>query len=228
MRLERGKMDGGKGGGRADAGRDGDGTETEAFGKGDGGKRGAEEMEDRLAGLAKEWLEALGEDPEREGLKRTPERMAEAWRFFTRGYGKDPKALLESALFETEANHMVVVKGIEFYSMCEHHLLPFFGVCHIGYIPRGKVVGVSKLARLAEMFSRRLQIQERLTNQIARAVMDVLRPEGVGVILEARHLCMMMRGVEKQNSRMVTSAMLGSFHDSTATRNEFLHLAREE
>ena len=185
-------------------------------------------MDERLEGLAKEWLEALGEDPEREGLKRTPARMAQTWRTLTRGYGQDPKALLESALFETEANHMVLVRGIEFYSMCEHHLLPFFGVCHIGYIPRGKVVGVSKLARLAEMFSRRLQIQERLTNQIARAVMDVLRPEGVGVILEARHLCMMMRGVEKQNSRMVTSAMLGSFHDSTATRNEFLHLVREE
>ena len=123
---------------------------------------------------------------------------------------------------------MVIVRDIEMYSVCEHHLLPFFGVCHIGYIPRGEVVGVSKLARLVEVFSRRLQIQERLTNQIARTLMDTLKPEGVGVIIEARHLCMMMRGVEKQNSRMVTSAMLGSFHGSTATRNEFLHLCRQK
>ena len=176
--------------------------------------------------IVKDWIIALGEDPEREGLRRTPQRAAQAWSYLVRGYKQDPAALLNSAMFEVEANHMVIVRDIEIYSLCEHHLLPFFGVCHIGYIPRGKVVGVSKLARLADLFARRLQVQERLTNQIARTLMDTLQPEGVGVIIEAQHLCMMMRGVEKQNSRMVTSAMLGSFHDSVATRNEFLHLSR--
>ena len=171
-------------------------------------------------------LVAMGEDPDREGLKATPKRAASAWTYLTRGYQQDPAALMKSAVFEAEANHMVIVRDIEIYSLCEHHLLPFFGVCHVGYIPRGKIVGVSKIARLADLFARRLQVQERLTNQIARTIMDVLQPEGVGVIIEARHLCMMMRGVEKQNSRMVTSAMLGSFHDSVATRNEFLHLSR--
>ena len=173
----------------------------------------------------KQWLVALGEDPEREGLRNTPTRTADAWAYMTRGYKQDPAALLNSAIFEVEANHMVIVRDIEVYSLCEHHMLPFFGICHIGYIPRGKVVGVSKLARLVDLFARRLQLQERLTNQIARTLMDTVQPEGVGVIIEARHLCMMMRGVEKQNSRMVTSAMLGSFHDSVATRNEFLHLS---
>ena len=176
--------------------------------------------------IVKQWLTALGEDPAREGLLNTPRRAADAWSYLTRGYKQDPAALLQSAMFEVEANNMVIVRDIEIYSLCEHHLLPFFGVCHIGYIPRGKVVGVSKLARLADLFARRLQVQERLTNQIARTLMDTLAPEGVGVIIEAQHLCMMMRGVEKQNSRMVTSAMLGSFHDSVATRNEFLHLSR--
>ena len=176
--------------------------------------------------LFKQWIGMLGEDPERDGLRKTPQRMAEAWSYLTRGYRQDPAALLASSIFEVEANHMVIVRDIEIYSLCEHHMLPFFGVCHIGYIPRGKIIGVSKLARLADIFARRLQVQERLTNQIARTLMDSLEPEGVGVILEAQHLCMMMRGVEKQNSRMVTSAMLGSFHDSVATRNEFLHLSR--
>jgi GTP cyclohydrolase IA len=176
--------------------------------------------------IVKQWLVALGEDPAREGLRDTPRRAAEAWSYLARGYQQDPAALLKSAIFAVEGNHMVIVRDIEIYSLCEHHLLPFFGVCHIGYIPRGKVVGVSKLARLADLFARRLQVQERLTNQIARTLMDTLEPEGVGVIIEAQHLCMMMRGVEKQNSRMVTSAMLGSFHDSVATRNEFLHLSR--
>ncbi len=171
-------------------------------------------------------LVAMGEDPTRDGLRATPQRAASAWTDLTRGYRQDPAALLQSAIFEVEANHMVIVRDIEIYSLCEHHLLPFFGVCHIGYIPRGKVLGVSKLARLADLYARRLQVQERLTNQIARTIMDTLRPEGVGVIIEAQHLCMMMRGVEKQGSRMVTSAMLGSFHDSVATRNEFLHLSR--
>jgi GTP cyclohydrolase I len=175
--------------------------------------------------IIQQWIAAIGEDPEREGLRGTPRRAADAWAYMTRGYKQDPATVLNSAIFEVEANHMVIVRDIEIYSLCEHHMLPFFGVCHIGYIPRGKVVGVSKLARLADLYARRLQLQERLTNQIARTLMDSLQPEGVGVIIEARHLCMMMRGVEKQNSRMVTSAMLGSFHDSVATRNEFLHLS---
>ncbi len=174
--------------------------------------------------LVQQWLKAMGEDPGREGLRDTPKRVAKAWKAIAGGYGQDPDALIRSAIFEVEANHMIIVKDIEVYSLCEHHMLPFFGRCHVGYIPRGKVVGVSKLARLADIFARRLQIQERLTNQIARALMDHLKPEGVGVVLEARHLCMMMRGVAKQNSSMITSAMLGSFHDSIATRNEFLQL----
>ena len=178
-----------------------------------------------IAPLVRRWLEAAGENPDREGLAETPRRVADAWRDMTSGYGQDPEALLREAVFTVDANHMILVRDIEFYSLCEHHLLPFFGVCHIGYIPRGKVVGISKLARLTDVFARRLQIQERLTNQIARTIMDVLKPEGVGVIIEASHLCMMMRGVEKQNSRTVTSAMLGSFHASAATRNEVLHLA---
>jgi len=176
--------------------------------------------------MVKQWIEAIGENPDRDGLKNTPQRTADAWAYMTRGYKQNPISVLNDALFEVETNHMVIVRDIEIFSLCEHHLMPFFGVCHIGYIPRGKVAGVSKLARLADLFARRLQLQERLTDQIARTLMDVLQPEGVGVIIEARHLCMMMRGVEKQNSRMVTSAMLGSFHDSVATRNEFLHLSR--
>ncbi len=182
-------------------------------------------MEDLIRRL----LVELGEDPEREGLRRTPQRVAEAWKFLARGYRLDIEKEINGAIYETEANHMVIVKDIEIYSMCEHHLLPFFGKCHIGYIPRGRVIGVSKLARIAEVYGRRLQIQERLTHQIARLLMDRLEAEGVGVVIEAKHLCMMMRGVEKQNSSMVTSAMLGSFHNSAATRNEFLKLiARAE
>ena len=174
--------------------------------------------------LFKKWLEQIGEDTTREGLKDTPRRVEEALTYLTRGYKQDIDALIREAIFEVEANHMVIVRDIEIYSLCEHHLLPFYGVCHIGYIPRGKVLGVSKLASIADAFAHRLQLQERLTNQIARTLMDSILPEGVGVIIEARHLCMMMRGVEKQHSKMVTSAMLGSFHDSAATRNEFLQL----
>ena len=174
--------------------------------------------------LVKQWLKAIGEDPDRQGLQRTPERVADAWKFLTHGYTQDVNEVINSAIFDVEANHMIIVKDIEIYSLCEHHMLPFFGRCHIGYIPKGKVYGVSKLARLADIFARRLQLQERLTNQIARVLMDSLSPEGVGVVIEARHLCMMMRGVEKQNSSMITSAMLGSFHDSIATRTEFLDL----
>jgi GTP cyclohydrolase I len=178
--------------------------------------------------IIKQLLIRIGEDPEREGLRRTPERVAEAWEYLTRGYHENVEDIIQSAVFDVEANHMVIVKDIEIYSLCEHHLLPFFGRCHIGYIPKGKVYGVSKLARVADIFARRLQLQERLTNQIARVIMDHLHPEGVGVVIEARHLCMMMRGVEKQSSCMVTSAMLGSFHDSIATRDEFLQLINQE
>lgn len=169
-------------------------------------------------------LKALGEDPDREGLQKTPYRVAEAWKFLTKGYHQKVEDVINGAVFEAESHHMVIVKDIEIYSMCEHHMLPFFGRCHIGYIPAGKVIGVSKLARLADMFARRLQIQERLTNQIADALMQHLKPLGVGVVIEAQHLCMMMRGVEKQNSFMITSAVLGAFRDSLSTRTEFLKL----
>ncbi len=174
--------------------------------------------------LIKNLLVELGEDPNREGLRDTPERVVKSLQFLTRGYRQDPEKIINSAIFHEDSNHMVIVRDIEVYSMCEHHMLPFFGRCHIGYIPSGKVFGVSKLARLVDCFARRLQLQERLTNQVAEIIRDKIDPEGVGVIIEAKHLCMMMRGVEKQNSCMVTSAMLGSFHNSTATRNEFLQL----
>lgn len=174
--------------------------------------------------LVKQMLTAIGEDPEREGLVKTPERVAKAWQFLTRGYHQSVEEIVNGALFEAHTRHMVIVKDIEIYSMCEHHLLPFFGRCHIGYIPRDKVIGVSKLARIADMFARRLQIQERMTQQIADALMEQLKPLGVGVVIEAQHLCMMMRGVEKQNSLMITSAVLGCFHDSNATRTEFFKL----
>lgn len=174
--------------------------------------------------LIKQMLEQIGENPAREGLQRTPQRVADAWKFLTRGYHQNVDEIINGAIFEAESHHMVIVKDIEIYSMCEHHMLPFFGRCHIGYIPSGKVIGVSKLARLADMFARRLQIQERLTQQIADAVMQTLKPLGVGVVVEAQHLCMMMRGVEKQNSFMITSAVLGAFRDSLNTRTEFLKL----
>jgi len=178
--------------------------------------------------LVRQMLCEIGEDPEREGLRTTPARVAESLRFLTSGYTQEPDAIIGDAVFSEDCNHMVIVRDIEVFSLCEHHLLPFFGRCHIGYIPRGRVFGVSKLARLVDCFARRLQLQERLTQQVARVVKDGINAEGVGVIIEARHLCMMMRGVQKQNSRMVTSAMLGSFHHSEATRNEFLHLVRPE
>lgn len=176
--------------------------------------------------LIRQLLEGLGEDPAREGLQRTPERVAKAYAHLTKGYHQDVQDVLNDAVFDEGINHMIIVRDIEIYSLCEHHLLPFFGRCHIGYIPTGKVLGVSKLARIADVFARRLQLQERLTNQIAHTLMEAVSPEGVGVIIEAQHLCMMMRGVEKQNSNMVTSAMLGCFHDSISTRNEFLQLAQ--
>ena len=169
-------------------------------------------------------LKEIGEDPEREGLKDTPHRVAESYKFLTRGYHQDIDVVLNNAYFTAEDNHMVIVKDIELYSLCEHHMLPFIGKCHIGYIPDDKVIGVSKLARVVDMYARRLQIQERLTNQIAHVLMDKVGAQGVGVVIEAQHLCMMMRGVEKQNSKMVTSAMHGSFRTQMATRTEFLQL----
>ncbi len=171
----------------------------------------------------------LGEvepDPAREGLRDTPRRFEKAFRFYTEGYKKDPKAVIGNAIFEAESDEMVLVKDIEMYSLCEHHLAPFFGRAHVAYIPDGKIVGLSKLARLVDVFARRLQVQERLTVQIAHALNDVLKPKGVGVIVEARHLCMMMRGVEKQNSSTVTSCLLGLFRSDERTRTEFLKLAR--
>ena len=179
---------------------------------------------ERVAELIRELLIEIGEDPDREGLQRTPERVAKAYEFLTKGYGIDVPQITEKAVFTQDTNNMIVLRDIEVYSLCEHHMLPFFGRCHIGYISRDKVLGVSKIARIVDCFARRLQIQERLTQQIARAVMDSVEAEGVGVVMECRHLCMMMRGVEKQNSLMTTSSVLGSFHDSTATRNEFLTL----
>lgn len=169
-------------------------------------------------------LKEIGEDPEREGLKDTPHRVAESYKFLTRGYHQNIDDVLNNAYFEAEDNHMVIVKDIELYSLCEHHMLPFIGKCHIGYIPSDKVIGVSKLARVVDMFSQRLQIQERLTNQIADVLMEKVGAQGVGVVIEAQHLCMMMRGVEKQNSKMITSDMQGIFRTQMATRTEFLQL----
>jgi len=179
-----------------------------------------------IADLIRRLLVLLGEDPTREGLRRTPERFEKALRFLTSGYRQDADTILNGATFTVCYDEMVVVKDIELYSLCEHHLLPFFGRCHVAYIPKKKVIGLSKIARLVNMFARRLQIQERLTNQIARAIEDELGPEGVGVIIEARHLCMVMRGVEKQQSSAVTSAMLGAFRENKQTRDEFLALVK--
>ena len=179
----------------------------------------------RIEQLTRELLRALGEDPEREGLQKTPERVAKAMAFLTSGYRTDVPALINGAIFTQTTNSMVIVKNIEVYSLCEHHMLPFFGRCHIGYIPNGKVFGVSKLARLVDMHARRLQLQERLTEDISREIMESIDAKGVGVMIEARHLCMMMRGVEKQNSRTITSALRGVFRDDGKTRDEFLHLA---
>ena len=178
----------------------------------------------RIAALVRSLLKELGEDPARDGLKKTPERVARSLTYLTRGYRQNVKAVVNGAYFASGTNHMVILKNIELYSMCEHHLLPFFGSWGIGYISQGKVLGVSKLARIVDMYARRLQIQERLTEQIADAVMKEADAEGVGVVIRAKHLCMMMRGVEKQNSEMVTSAVLGSFRSDEKVRGEFLSL----
>lgn len=180
--------------------------------------------ERRVQELVRELLVELGEDPEREGLLKTPERVARAWNYLTSGYREDPKEAINGAIFESEANNMIIARDIEVYSLCEHHLLPFYGRCHIGYIAGNKVLGVSKLARIVDHFSRRVQIQERLTAQIANEIRNSVDALGVGVVMECRHLCMMMRGVEKQQSVMTTSSVLGSFHADQSTRLEFLNL----
>jgi GTP cyclohydrolase I len=176
--------------------------------------------------LVREMIVRLGEDPQREGLTRTPERVHRAMEYLTRGYKEEPDALLKGALYTVNYDEMVIVKDIEMFSLCEHHLLPFFGKVHVAYIPNGKVIGLSKIPRLVEIFSRRLQIQERMTTQIAETIQKAIEPQGVGVVIEARHLCMMMRGVEKQHSSAVTSSMLGCFRDEQETRTEFLSLIR--
>ncbi len=178
----------------------------------------------RVAELVRQLLVEFGEDPEREGLLRTPERVAKAFEYLTSGYRADMDALINNALFEASTNNMIICRDIEVYSLCEHHMLPFYGRCHIGYIARKKVLGLSKLARIVDYYARRLQIQERLTAQVARRVMDLTGAEGVGVVMECKHLCMMMRGVEKQNSIMTTSSVLGSFHNDDPTRAEFVNL----
>ena len=185
-------------------------------------KRGA------LEGLVTQMLTELGENPSREGLLQTPHRVAKALEFLTDGYRQDVEKVLNGAIFSETYSEMVIVKEIDFFSMCEHHMLPFFGRAHVAYIPKGKIVGLSKIPRIVEVFSRRLQVQERLTQQIAQTLFDALNPQGVGVVMEARHMCMMMRGVEKQNSVATTSAMLGTFRDDVKTRSEFLNLIGSE
>ena len=189
---------------------------------------GIHEIDDPIEGLVRTMLKELGEDPGRDGLLRTPARMAAALRTFTEGYDVDPEAVLNGALFDVDYDEMVLVKDIDFYSLCEHHLLPFFGKVHVGYIPDGKVLGLSKVPRVVQMFSRRLQVQERFTMQIAGTLEEVLQPKGVGVVVEASHLCMAMRGVEKQNSYAVTSSLRGEFSDDPKTRAEFLDLIHHQ
>jgi GTP cyclohydrolase I len=179
-----------------------------------------------FSALVKRQLEILGEDPARDGLLRTPDRVSKAFEFFTKGYSEDPKVVLNDALFDVRSDEMVIVKDIDFYSLCEHHLLPFFGKCHIAYLPENKVVGLSKLPRLVEVFARRFQVQERMTSEIAKTIQELIHPLGVGVVIEAQHLCMAMRGVEKQNSYALTSSMLGAFREDARTRAEFLDLIR--
>jgi GTP cyclohydrolase I len=190
------------------------------------GSDSAEERNPALERLIRDMLKEIGEDPSREGLEKTPERVAGAYRYLTSGYRQDAAEVLNGALFTEEYDEMVVVKDIDFYSVCEHHVLPFFGKCHVAYMPSRQIVGLSKIARLVEMYSRRLQVQERLTTQIAQTINEVLQPRGVAVVMEALHLCMLMRGVEKQNSKAVTSAMLGAFRENPETRAEFMELIK--
>jgi GTP cyclohydrolase I len=180
------------------------------------------------ADLIKQLLLSIGEDPTREGLLQTPFRVAKAYDFLTKGYQQDVRKVMNDAIFTEKYSEMVVVKDIDFFSMCEHHMLPFFGKAHVAYIPKGKIVGLSKMPRIVDVFSRRLQVQERMTQQIAETLYEALAPEGVGVVIEARHMCMMMRGIEKQNSVATTSSMLGIFRDDMRTRQEFLHLIESD
>ena len=183
-----------------------------------------DEKRKKLEANTKNLLELLGEDPSREGLLNTPKRVAKAWDFLTKGYSENLDELINNAIFEGESKDMVIVKNIEFYSLCEHHMIPFYGKAHIGYIPDGKIIGLSKLARITDLFSQRLQVQERLTNQIALCLQEVLNPRGVAVVLEGKHFCMLSRGVQKQNSIATSSSMLGIFREKESTRNEFLKL----
>ncbi len=185
---------------------------------------GTPQGEGRIAELTREMLAQLGENPDRDGLVKTPERVEQAMRFLTEGYSKNVREVVNGALFDVEYDEMVIVRDIEFFSMCEHHILPFFGKMHVAYVPTKKVIGLSKIPRIVDVFARRLQVQERLTQEIAQCLMEVLQPKGVAVVCEARHFCMMMRGVEKQHSGTVTSAMLGAFRDNKATREELLSL----
>ena len=180
----------------------------------------------KLQEITKLLLSEIGEDPTREGLINTPERVAKAWDFFSQGYRTNVQEIVNDAIFEEDCSEMVVVRDIEFFSMCEHHMIPFFGRCHVGYLPNKKIIGLSKIPRIVDAFSQRLQVQERLTSQIAETLMDILDPIGVGVVMEGRHLCMQMRGVEKQNSFATTSSMLGQFRESPETRSEFLSIIR--
>jgi len=184
--------------------------------------------QDRVQDLIQSLLEEIGEDSSREGLLKTPERVAESWEFFSRGYRQKLGEIINHAIFDEDAKDMVVVRDVEFFSLCEHHLLPFFGKAHVGYIPNGRVIGLSKIPRIIDMFSRRLQVQERLTRQIAETIQDVLDPIGVAVVMEGRHMCMQMRGVEKQNCLASTSSMLGKFRESDRTRSEFLTIIGRE
>ncbi len=192
------------------------------------GRPGPESEPTMIDALIKDLLKELGEDPYREGLTKTPARVAKALGYLTSGYGKTVSEVLNGAVFTEPYDEMVLVKDIEVYSLCEHHLLPFFGKAHVAYLPAGKILGLSKVARLVDMFARRLQVQERLTTQIAEALQEALQPAGVAVVIEASHFCMMMRGVEKQNSQAITSCMLGAFRDCRETREEFLHLIKTE
>lgn len=188
----------------------------------------ASKRNDELVKLVERQLEILGEDTKRDGLLRTPARVAESLKFLTQGYRQDLRKVLNNALFEADSDEMVLVKDIDFYSMCEHHMLPFFGRCHVAYLPEGKVIGLSKLPRIVDVFARRLQLQERMTQQIAQTIQSLTGAKGVGVVVEAQHLCMMMRGVQKQNSYAITSSLVGLFRDDPRTRNEFLNLVNHK
>ena len=184
----------------------------------------AKDHNKNISKLIEKLLQEIGEDPTREGLLKTPERVAKSWAYFSRGYSQDLVDVVNNAIFHEASKDMIVVRDVEFFSLCEHHLLPFFGKAHVGYIPNGKVIGLSKIPRIIDMFARRFQVQERLTHQVADAIHDVLKTNGVAVVMEGRHMCMQMRGVEKQNSLATTSTMLGRFRDSVRTRNEFMYL----